>query len=154
MKPSTVVAAVGRNARLAAVGGVAAIVVSVSVSACSTGRPPSGSPTFSPGGTASPTGTVTPSSTVTPTGTVTPTTPAPSDTATHTHSASPSPSPWSASPSLAPSPTPSSMPSPIPTVAPATGGGGTAGFQDGVLPLAGVAAILALARAASPTAEG
>lgn len=134
MKLSPASTAIVRNARLAAVGGMVAIFVSVSVSACSDSRPPSGSPTFSPGGTSSPTATVTPTTTVTPTSTVVPTTPP----------ASPSPSP---SPSLAPSPTPSAVTtttsSPIPTVAPATGGGGTAGFQDALLLTVGAAAILA-----------
>ena len=115
MKMSTACAALGRQARLAALSGVAAILVSVLVSACAGGSTPA-APTFSPGGTSSPTGT--PTSTVDPH-------PAPSDTTTPP--ASPSPS---ASPSLAPSPTPSATPSPFPTVAPATGGGGTAGFQS------------------------
>ena len=40
-------------------------------------------------------------------------------------------------------PTPSPSPSPIPTQAPVTGGGGTAGFQDGLLLAIGAAAIAA-----------
>jgi hypothetical protein len=38
---------------------------------------------------------------------------------------------------------PSPSPSPIPTLAPVTGGGGTAGFQDGLLLVIGAAAIAA-----------
>jgi hypothetical protein len=127
MKMSTTIAGMARNARLAAVGGVAAILVSVAVSACG-GSTPSAGPSFSPGGTVTPTETGTPTSTGTPT-----TTASPDQSATPTPTES----------SLPPSPTPSSSPSPFPTVAPATGGGGTAGFQDGLLLAVGAAAILA-----------
>jgi len=128
MKMSTTIAGMARNARLAAVGGVAAVLVSVAVSACS-GSTPSAGPSFTPGG-----GTPTPTGTATPTSTSTPTTSASPD-----QSATPTPT----QSSLPPSPTPSSSPSPFPTVAPATGGGGTAGFQDGLLLAVGAAAILA-----------
>ena len=40
-------------------------------------------------------------------------------------------------------PAPSPSPSPIPAQPPVTGGGGTAGFQDGLLPVLGAAAIVA-----------
>lgn len=44
---------------------------------------------------------------------------------------------------VTPTPTPSPSPSPIPSYAPVTGGGGTAGFQDGLLLAIGAAAIAA-----------
>jgi hypothetical protein len=58
---------------------------------------------------------------------------------------SPASSPESSSASVSPteSQSPSPSPSPIPTVAPVTGGGGTAGFQDAWLAVLGGAAIVA-----------
>jgi hypothetical protein len=98
-----------------------AILVSASVSACAGSSPPATPATFSPGPTGQATPTLTPSRTAS--GTPTATT---SSTATPTDPA-----------------TPSRSASPVPTAAPATGGGGTAGFQDALLFGLGAAAILA-----------
>ncbi len=123
MQMRATTAGTGRRARLAAVGGILAILASLTISACTSGSSgalptPSSSSSVSPSATASP---------------------SPSTSA----SASPSPT-SSASPSPTPSPTvPAPSPSPYPTVAPATGGGGTAGFQHGLLFGLGVAAIVA-----------
>lgn len=123
------------SARLTAIGCAAiTVLASASISACSGSSPSATPPTLSPGGTPTRTRPATP--TASPSGTATATTtpsatPTASATATRTHSPSPSPSP-----------TPSRA-SPFPTVAPATGGGGTAGFQDTLLLGLGGAAILA-----------
>ncbi len=117
----------GLSARLAVIGCMA-ILTSAAVSACSGSTPKAGAHTsFSPVPSSSPTPTSTPS-------------PSPSETV----SPSPSPSP-SASPLPAQTQTVIASPSPSPfiTVAPATGGGGTAGFQDGLLAGLGGLAVLA-----------
>jgi LPXTG-motif cell wall-anchored protein len=66
--------------------------------------------------------------TVTPTVTITP-------TATHTPTATATPA--------ATTPSPTETVTQVPTAAPVTGGGGTAGFQDTLLLVAGLAAIVA-----------
>ena len=118
------------SARLAIIGyGTLTLLASVTISACSGGSPPSAGASLSPGATA--TGTPSPGASDTATDTATPSDSAtPSDTATASASPSPSPSP---SPQAA---------SPFPTVAPATGGGGTAGLQDVLLFVLGGAAVL------------
>jgi hypothetical protein len=134
-----------RSARLAVIGCTTmTIFTSALVSACSTGTPKAGAHTsFSPGQSSSPTpdGTLTPSRSGTES-------PSPSPSLIPPASASPSPSP-SASPSPVQTETAAASPSPSPflTVAPATGGGGTAGFQDSLL--AGLGALAVLAGAGS-----
>ena len=104
-----------------------AILASASVSACAGSSPSTTPATFSPGATGPATPTLTPSRTAggTPTATA-------SSTATPTHTVTPSPSA-----------APNRSASPFPSAAPATGGGGTAGFQDALLFGLGAAAILA-----------
>src|ERR1700689_817059 len=123
----TTIRGTGRKASLAVVRCVAfTILASAAVSGCSGSASSASPPPFSPG-TASPsvtssvgpTGTPTPSSSASPTGTPTPT------------------------PSASPTPSPSATPTPFVTAAPATGGGGTAGFQHSLLFGLGIAAILA-----------
>jgi len=124
MTVRTTIAGTGHGARLAIIRlGTMTILASAAVSACSGSSPPSAGPSsFSPGASISPT----------PSGTAT-------DSGTATASVSPTPS---ESPAETPSPSPSPSPSPIPVAAPATGGGGTAGFQDvGLLVLGGVAVL-------------
>ncbi len=137
MKGRTAIAGTALNARLTAAGlGTLTILVSGAVVGCSgsgsstptvfspsvSGSPvPSPSPSPSPSGTTTtntaPTATPTSTVTVVPTNTVTQTTtPVPTVTATHTV---------------------------FPTTAPRTGGGGTAGLQDGLLFGLGGAAMLA-----------
>lgn len=115
------------------------VFVSAAVSAC-TGAPSSSVPAiFSPSGsattTASESGTAT--STHTATATATATNTHPTNTAT-TSTTTPSPAVTTVSPSPAPTNT-----TVFPTGAPETGGGGTAGLQDGVVFVLGGAAIAA-----------
>ena len=118
----TTTAGTGFNARLTAVG-FAAIVASASVVAC-TESPHVTLPKLSPGVTTSASPSISPS----PTATV------------RTPSVSPSATPSAtASPSATQTPSAGSFP----TAAPATGGGGTAGFQGAWLLGLGVVSILA-----------
>ena len=127
MRVRTAIARTARRATLTAVGwGVLTILVSVAISAC-TSSPPTTS-VFEPSynGNTSTTGTDgAPTVTTTATATATASTPAP--------------------PTGSPSPlvTITVTVTPPPSVAPVTGGGGTAGVQDGVLFAIGGAAILA-----------
>jgi hypothetical protein len=110
----------GLSARLTVAGcATLTILASASVSACTASSPSATPTTFSPGGTGSATPTILPS------GTASVTTPS-----------------ASVSPSARPAATPSRSASSFPTAAPATGGGGTAGFQDALLLGLGGAAIL------------
>src|SRR5690349_13821686 len=110
---------------------ILAAFVSLSVSACTGGGPPSSAPiSFSPGGTPPATPTASASNTA---GTATPSASA----------ITPSASASATAPSASASPSPSPSASPIPAVAPATGGGGTAGFRDVLLFSLGVLAVLA-----------
>jgi hypothetical protein len=113
----TAIAGTGLRARLTVIGCVIlTILASASVSAC-TGSSPSATPTpFSPARTGSATPTTSASRTAR--------APTPSATAR-------------------PSPTRRSSAGPFPTAAPATGAGGTAGFQDATLLWLGLLAILA-----------
>jgi hypothetical protein len=125
-----VVTAIGRmalRARLTVAGcGALVLLGAISLSACSpsggTSTPAVSSFTITAAvTTASTTESVSPNSGGSTTVTVTP-------TLTSTVTVTPSPSP---------------SPSPIPYYAPVTGGGGTAGFQDGLLLVLGAAAIVA-----------
>ena len=134
MKVHATAAGTGLRASLTALSfGIVAILASAAISACTGGTsPPVGLPTSSPSGTATATSTATPTSsaTATPTATATATSPAaaaPADTT---------------SPTPTPTVTPSPTVTPIPTAAPPTGGGGTAGFQHGLLLFLGVLAVL------------
>jgi hypothetical protein len=138
MKVRTTIAAALR-ARLAVIGyGALTLFALVAISACTSGSstPPvtlsaSGSPTST--STASPPATTTPTTTPTTTATATPTT-----TATATPTATPTPTPTVTRTVVrTPTPTPS-----YPSAAPVTGGGGTAGFQDGLLFALGAAAVV------------
>jgi hypothetical protein len=134
MKARTAIVRTAHRVRLSAFGlGLMTVLAAVALSAC----------TSSPG-------TSTPSSSVSvlspsASGSVSPSTSA-SASASTSASASGSPS---GTPSYTPSPTPSYSPSPspsyspYPTAAPVTGGGGTAGFEDGGLALLGGVAIVA-----------
>ena len=134
MKVRTTIAAALR-ARLAVIGyGALALFALVAISACTSGSstPPvtlsaSGSPTST--STASPPATTTPTTTAT----ATPTTTA---TATPTDTATPTPT---VTRTVVRTPTPTPR---MPSAAPVTGGGGTAGFQDGLLFALGAAAIV------------
>jgi hypothetical protein len=121
------------------------VLVSATVSACTGSGPTSPNiptPTLttvqpSTGGTKTPTptaGTESPTETHSPTHTATPTE-HPTGTATPTHTAT-------ETPSATPTPTPEAT-TPFPTAAPSTGGGGTAGLQDGLLFGLGGTAMLA-----------
>ena len=120
----TTIMGTGLSARLIVAGwATLAILASASVSAC-TGSSPSATPTpFSPAGTGSATPTDPPSGTA--------------SVATPSVSFSPS-----ARQSASPSATPKQSASPFLTAAPATGGGGTAGFQDAAIFGIGAVAIL------------
>ena len=129
MKARTAIAWTAHRVRLTAVGwGFTTVLACVALSACtSSSTPPA---VFTPAVTGSSSVSVSPS---------------PSASASASPSASPSPSD-----SSSPSPEPSASPSPspvvttaFPTVAPVTGGGGTAGFQDAGLAVLGGAAIVA-----------
>jgi hypothetical protein len=133
MKARTAIAWTAHRVRLTTVGwGFTTVLACVALSACtSSSTPPA---VFTPAVTG--TSTVSPSTSSTA-----------SPDASPSASASPSPS---ASPSSSPSPEPSTSlsPSPVvttsfPTVAPVTGGGGTAGFQDAGLAVLGGTAIAA-----------
>jgi hypothetical protein len=122
MKTRTATARTGLGARLTVAGwATATIVASASVAACSGSAPRATLPKLSPG-------TASASSTVSATPSATP-------------RASPSAS-RSVTPRARPSPTPSPSATSFPTVAPATGGGGTAGFQHAWLVDLGGVAIL------------
>ena len=135
MKVRTTVTAALR-ARLAVIGyGALTLFALVAISACtSTSSPPV---TLSPSNSGSPTASSTASSTASAPATTTPTaTPTPTATATATTTATPTPT-VTHTVTQAPSPAPST-----PSAAPQTGGGGTAGFQDGLLFALGAAAIV------------
>ena len=125
MEVHTTIARTGRSTRLAIIRlGTMTVLASAAVSACSGSTPPSAGPSsFSPGATLTPT----------PTGT---------DSSQESASGTPTPSP-SQTLSVTPSPSPSPSPSPVINAAPATGGGGTAGFQDVPLLVLGGMAVLA-----------
>ena len=129
MKARTAIAWTAHRVRLTAVGwGFTTVLACVALSACtSSSTPPA---VFTPAVTGSSSVSVSPS---------------PSASASASPSASPSPSD-SSSPSPEPSASPSPSPvvtTPFPTVAPVTGGGGTAGFQDAGLAVLGGLAIAA-----------
>jgi hypothetical protein len=131
MKARTAIAWTAHRVRLTAVGwGFTTVVACVALSACtSSSTPPA---VFTPTVTGSSSVSVSPS-------------PSASASASASPSASPSPSD-SSSPSPEPSASPSPSPvvtTPFPTVAPVTGGGGTAGFQDAGLAVLGGTAIAA-----------
>jgi hypothetical protein len=135
------------RAPLTAVGiGAMAILGIAAVSGCSTPNPPLASATtFTPtaGGSVQPTATGDTSAPATPTVTLTPNvTVRPTATVVRTSTATPT-----ATVTQAPTPTPRATatvsPTPVVTGAPQTGGGGTAGLQDGGLFALGGIAILA-----------
>jgi len=131
MKARTAIAWTAHRVRHTAVGwGFTTVLACVALSACtSSSTPPA---VFTPAVTGSASVSVSPS-------------PSASASASASPSASPSPSD-SSSPSPEPSASPSPSPvvtTPFPTVAPVTGGGGTAGFQDAGLAVLGGTAIAA-----------
>ena len=130
MKVRTTIAAALR-ARFAVIGyGALTLLALVAISACTSG---SSTPPVTLSASGSPTSTSTASATATTTPTATPTT-----TATATPSATPTPTPTVTRTVVrTPTPTPS-----YPSAAPVTGGGGTAGFQDGLLFALGAAAVV------------
>ncbi len=136
MKVQTTIAGTALRARLTALcWGALIIVAPLAVSACSgsTSTPtvPSFSPTVTTGtATAPASGGNTPSSGAT----------SASGTPGVTSSATVTPVATVTETVTAPATSPTSF---VPTVAPVTGGGGTAGLQDGLLFVLGVAAILA-----------
>lgn len=126
MRVRITIAGAGGSARSAIIRlGIMTVLASAAVSACSGSTPPSAGPSssLSPGGSSSPT-------------------PGSTDTVQESPNAASSPTP-SQTPSVTPSPSPSPSPSPFPIAAPATGGGGTAGFQDVPLLVLGGMAVLA-----------
>jgi cytoskeletal protein RodZ len=129
MKVRTTIAAALR-ARLAVIGyGALTLFALVAISACtSTTSPPV---TLSPSTSGSPTSSSTASSSAT-------TTPTPTATTTVTPTATPTPT---VTQTVVHTQTPTAAPS-TPVAAPQTGGGGTAGFQDGLLFALGAAAIV------------
>ena len=134
MKVRTTIAAALR-ARLAVIGyGALTLFALVAISACTSGSstPPV---TLSASGSPTSTSTASPPATTTPTTTATAT---PTTTATATPTATPTPTPTVTRTVVrTPTPTPS-----YPSAAPVTGGGGTAGFQDGLLFALGAAAVV------------
>jgi hypothetical protein len=111
------------------------VLVALAVSAC-TGAPSSTAPllpTGSESGSTSASGTATSSASAAASATTTPPTTSPS-----THTTTPTPATTTVSPSPVPTTTYY-----YPTGAPATGGGGTAGLQDGLVFVLGGAAIAA-----------
>src|SRR5215471_7784544 len=117
-----------------------AILATASVSACSSGTPPTSPPSFSPGGPATATGSASGTPTATPSGSA-PSTPTPS---TPTPSPPEASAPASSAPPSSASPPPASQPADtFPPAAPGAGGGGTAGFQHVLLFCLGLLAILA-----------
>src|ERR1700734_4025454 len=136
MKVRSTVTGTGSSTRLAAVGcGIVTLLASLAIAACS-GTPSSGAlptPSSSSSTGTSATGSSSPSN---------------SPSTSQSPSSSPSSSPTTKPPPpTTPSPSPSASPSPTasraPTAAPATGGGGTAGFQHASLLVIGIAAVLA-----------
>jgi hypothetical protein len=129
MEARTAIAWTAHRVRLTAVGwGFTTVLACVALSACTSGSTPPA--VFTPAVTGTPSVSVSPS---------------PSASASVSPSPSPSPSDTS-SPSPEPSATPTPSPvvtTPFPTVAPVTGGGGTAGFQDAGLAVLGGTAIAA-----------
>jgi hypothetical protein len=141
MKVRSAAAGTGLSARLTAVGcAILALLASAAISACTGGSsPPVGLPTSSASNSGSATASAPPSSvppSTVPPSTVPPSTVPPSSPATLAPS-----SPATLAPSTPDTTSPS--PAPFTTVAPPTGGGGTAGFQHGLLLFLGVLAILA-----------
>jgi hypothetical protein len=115
------------SARLTAAGfGVVALMACAGIAACS-GSPSASLPKASP----------TRSATATPGGGSTS-----GDSPTATPTATTSPSPTAAA-TASPTPSPTVSPTPFPAQPPATGGGGTAGFQNAWLLWAGALAALA-----------
>jgi hypothetical protein len=115
------------------------VLVSATVSACTGGTPTSSLPAiFSPSGSAtgSHSATATTTSTAHSSGTHSPATTTPTPTTTTPTATSTTVSPTT----QAPTPTPTTY---YPTGAPQTGGGGTAGLQDGLVIGLGGAAVLA-----------
>ena len=122
----------GHRARLAAArAGVLAFIAVAGLSACAGSTPK----VALPGSSASRSASASPGST----GSGTPTSPPPTSPPP-SKTASPAPS---HSPTPTPTPTPRSHSARPPSAAPATGGGGTAGFQDPLLAGLGGAALLA-----------
>ncbi len=141
MKARTAIVPTAHRVRLTAVGwGLMTMLACVALAAC-TSSPPSSpsstvtvlSPTASPSATA--TATATASSTASPTAT-------PSVSASASPSVSHSVSPAVVGQSGTPSNSPSLSPYYYPTPALATGGGGTAGFEDAWLAVLGSVAIV------------
>ena len=142
MKVRTTTAGAARRARLTALcWGALTLLAPVAVSACSGSASTPTVPTFTPSVTISGTPTAPASGG---------TTPSSGATATSTHTTA-SGTPGVASATVTPIATvtetvtapATSSTSYVPTAAPVTGGGGTAGLQDGLLFVLGVAAILA-----------
>jgi hypothetical protein len=135
MKAHTTASRTGLSARLAALGcGIVALLASAVISACTTSPSASLPPSSSPSGSSPATAPESPTPTVT-----TPTAP---DTGTGSPSVAPV-SPTTPAPA-ATTPTPTVSPTFAPaSVAPATGGGGTAGFQGTLILVLGAAAIVA-----------
>ncbi|MGH3220464.1 MAG: hypothetical protein ACRDPY_17475 [Streptosporangiaceae bacterium] len=135
MKVRTTIAAALR-ARLAVVGyGALTLFALVAISACTSASSPP--VTLSPSNSSSPAASSTASSGATTTPTTTPTpTATPTTTATATATATPTPT---VTQTVTQTPSPAHS---TPAAAPQTGGGGTAGFQDGLLFALGAAALL------------
>ena len=142
------IARAATRARLTAIGcGTVTILGCAAVSACTTSTPPT-VPTGAVTSTILANGSPSPTTFYSGTARVSPTTssPSPEHPTAHatTESPSPSPSPVTTSPTTAAAPpvTQSPTPAQFPTEAPPTGGGGTAGLQDGLLFGLGGAAVV------------
>ncbi len=135
MKVRTTTAGAARRARLTALSwGALTLLAPVAVSACSGSSSTSTVPTFTPSVTISGTITAPASGATTPSSGQT--------TAASTSSASSTATPVATVTETVTAPATSSTIY-VPTAAPVTGGGGTAGLQDGLLFVLGTAAILA-----------
>jgi hypothetical protein len=120
----TTIAGTGLRARLGAIGcAVLTMFAVASLSACSTASSPSATPT--------------------PFASATSVSATPTTTVTHTADATRTARTTTPRATRSPSPTARASASRFPTAAPATGGGGTAGFQHATLLWLGLAAILA-----------
>jgi len=143
MKVRMTLAGTSLGARLTALcWGALTLLAPLAVSACTSGASSTPTvPTFSATVTGPATGSSVPASSATSPGSGSTTSPG-SGSTTSPGSATTTPAPHTATATATVTVTPTPTSSRIPSAAPVTGGGGTAGLQDGLLFGVGVAAIL------------
>ena len=128
--------------------GALTLLAPVGLAACSSSSPtaptiPSFSPTVSVSGSVTVTAPASNPGTSPSDGSTQTATPHPTHTVTTTVTPTVTVTPTATAHSATPTPTPTEPATPAPIAAPVTGGGGTAGFQDTLLLVAGLAAIVA-----------